>query len=804
MRERLVLAGKVENMATRKNPLFDTATTLGKILVFLGVSAICGVLVAGLLVPAAAVSGSAASGSIEFFDTLPAELKVDPPNQTTRILAADGSEIASVYTENRTKVALDQISPFMKDAVIAVEDSRFYEHGGVDTTGILRALVSTARGNKQGASTITQQYVNNVLNANLAAEGNEDQIKLNGVNKGVGDKLREMKLAIALEKEFSKEEILEGYLNIVFFNRDAYGVEAASRFFFSTSAKDLTLPQAALLAGLVNSPSAFDPITNPENAKQRRDIVLGLMLNQGKITQADHDAAVATPVEPKVTQPKQGCAYASSAPYFCDYVLHLLENNPAYGDEREERQRLIYGGGLTITTTLDPAAQAAAQEQVNASAGANPDKWGAAMVSVQPNSGKIVSMAQNTSFLPAEGSFDSQVNFNVDKLDKDGNDLNGLGGAQPGSTMKPFTFAEWLNEGKSMNTVVNAAQRVYPLSFPWRNSCGRVTGGYSTLQKNQGLGTAEDLQNAEPQWYRSLSVLEGLYNSINTVTFASAAQLDFCGIQKVVDAVGLHSGLPKMDQNGNIVLDDAGNIAEPNPKVDMSTLANLLGSTQTAPLTMASAFATFANDGKYCEPIAITSVTDQTGKQLPAQSTSCRDAIKPEVARGVNYALQEVLNRGSGSLIQPRISTRTSFPIGAKTGTSNNNGSTWVVGHTTGLATAAWFGDALGSQQRSGQNITVNGKFYQGIDGYMIAGPMFSNFMSRIAPAYGTEPFPAPPSNLVNGGGGFVTRTPATTAPQATQAPQAPATQAPAATQPAPAPSNNGSGNGNGNGNGDD
>jgi membrane peptidoglycan carboxypeptidase len=253
-------------MVTRKNPIFDTATTLGKILGFLGVSAICGVLVAGLLVPAAAVSGSAASGSIEFFDTLPAELQVDPPSQSTKVLAADGSVIANLYEENRTKVSLDQISPFMTQAVIAVEDSRFYDHGGVDTTGILRALVSTARGNKQGASTITQQYVNNVLNANLAAEGKDDDIKLNGVNKGVGDKLREMKLAIALEKKFTKEQIIEGYLNIVFFNRDAYGIEAASKLFFSTTAKDLTLPQAALLAGLVNSPAAFDPVTNQENA----------------------------------------------------------------------------------------------------------------------------------------------------------------------------------------------------------------------------------------------------------------------------------------------------------------------------------------------------------------------------------------------------------------------------------------------------------------------------------------------------------------------------------------------------------
>ncbi|WP_146068715.1 transglycosylase domain-containing protein, partial [Arthrobacter sp. 9E06] len=251
---------------------------------------------------------------------------------------------------------------------------------------------------------ITQQYVTNVINEARLSQDRPDEVILSG-QKDVGDKLREMKLAIALEKKFTKEQILEGYLNIVFFNRDAYGIEAASRFFFSTTAKDLTLPQAALLAGLVNSPSAFDPIANPENAKQRRDLVLSLMLDQGKITQADYDAAVATPVETNVTPARQGCAYASTAPYFCDYVLHLLENNPAYGADREERLRLIYGGGLTITTTLDPNAQAAAQEQVNASAGANPDKWGAAMVSVQPNSGKIVSMAQNTSFLPAEGAF---------------------------------------------------------------------------------------------------------------------------------------------------------------------------------------------------------------------------------------------------------------------------------------------------------------------------------------------------------------------------------------------------------------
>ena len=539
-----------------------------------------------------------------------------------------------------------------------------------------------------------------------------------------------MKLAIALEKKFTKEQILEGYLNIVFFNRDAYGIEAASKFFFSTTAKDLTLPQAALLAGVVNSPSYYDPITNPENAKVRRDLVLRAMLTQGKIKQADYDAAVATPVQTKVTQPRQGCAYSQTAPYFCDYVLHLLLNNPAYGADAAERERKIFRGGLTIKTTLDPKAQSVAQAQVDGSAGANPDKWGASLVSVQPGSGKIVSMAQNTVWFPADGKFDQTQNFNVDVQDAKGNDLNGLGGFQPGSTMKPFTFAEWLNEGKSMSTQLNGAVRRYPQNFPWKNTCPAPTTGWYDASNG-----SYDLQNADETHYKYMSVLDGLANSINTITFASAAQVDLCGIQKVVDAVGIHGGLPSADN--------------PNPPVPMTTLGNLIGSTQTAPLTMASAFATFANNGKYCEPMAIESVTDATGAQLPAQSPNCRDAIKPEVAHGVAYAMQEVLNRGSGSLIVPRISTRTTFPIAAKTGTNDNNSSTWVAGYTSGLATATWFGDPLGDQKRAGQNVTINGNFYKGIDGYMIAGPQFSNYMAQVAPAYGTDPFPAPPSDML-------------------------------------------------------
>lgn len=703
------------------------AAALRRVLGYFTVSVICGVLAAGLLVPGVAATGVAVKNSIMFFTGLPSELTVDAPSQSTKVLSADGTLIATFYAENRVKVALDQISPYVKDAIVAVEDSRFYTHAGVDPQGILRALAFnlTGRG-RQGASTLTQQYVTNVVNESLLSADKGDQIILSG-QKSVGDKLREMKIAIELEKRYTKDQILEGYLNIVFFNRDAYGIEAASRYFFSTTARDLTLPQAALLAGLVNSPSFYDPAVNPENSLRRRNQVLDKMLSQGKIAQTEHDAAVGTGVDLKVTPGKQGCAGAAIAPYFCDYISHLILNNPAYGVDLPARQQKLYRGGLTITTTLDSRLQMAAQAQVDATAGANPEKWGASLVSIGPGTGKILAMAQNTVFLPEPGKFDTQLNFNVDTLDAKGNDLNGAGGFQPGSTMKPFTFAEWLNEGKSLATTVDASRRTYPLDFPWKSSCGKVLGAYNTQEKNAGLGAADDLQNNDEGYYRSMPVNYGLYNSINTATFAEATELDFCGIQKMVDAVGLHSGLD-------------------NAPVNMHQLGNLLGAIGVAPLHLANAFATFANDGRYCKPIALVEVKDATGRKLPAETSDCHNAVKPDVARGVNSVLQDVLQRGSGVYIVPKVQSR--FPVAAKTGTSNNNGATWVVGYTSGVATASFFGDTLEGQKRPGQNITVKGKFYKAIDGYMLAGPQWANYMLQVAGLYPAAAFPPPPESM--------------------------------------------------------
>ncbi|WP_434615594.1 transglycosylase domain-containing protein [Arthrobacter sp. A5] len=727
-------------MAALKNPLFDTATTLGKILGFLAVSGICGVLVAGLMVPAVAVTGTTASNSISYFDDLPSELKIDAPSQSTKVLANDGSVIATFYDQNRVQVGLDAMSPFIKEGVIAIEDSRFYEHGGIDSTGILRALVATAQGGRQGASTLTQQYVNNVIIATQEANGQSDQIKF-GADKTIGDKVREMKLSIALEKKYSKDDILKGYLNIVYFANGAYGIEAAANLYFGVSAKDLTLPEAAMLAGVVNSPTYYDPVKEPDHALARRNLVLDKLLQTGKISQADHDAAVASPIALNLQPSKQGCISAASAPYFCDYVRHTILNNSAYGSTPEERQKFLDRGGLTIQTTLDPRLQTAAQNQVNDTQPADdPNQKGTSLTTVEPGTGKILSMAQNTIYSNVEALGNTNLNFNVDQGD------GGGAGFQPGSTMKTVTFAEWLNEGHSMNETVDASRRLYPGNFPWKATCvpdQHYFGAYDPSEPGSFL-----LPNDEPGYYSPMTVLNGITKSINTATFASAAKLDLCGLNSMGTAMGLH---------------DAGN----GTALDWtSTISSLIGGGKNvSPLTMANGFATFASGGVYCNPTAITSITDYQNKTYPVPGADCKQTIKPEVAAGVNYALQDVVTKGSAYGLG--IGT----PAAAKTGTTDGSEQTWVIGYTPKLATASWWGYWKEGATRYATDYTYKGKFYPQVDGAYIAGPQWQNYMKQAVQFYPGGTFVAPPTNLLappsNG-----RSTPPSSSPPATTAPK--------------------------------
>ncbi|GAB2741580.1 transglycosylase domain-containing protein [Sinomonas soli] len=718
--------------------VLNAAAVLGRLVAFVLVSAVCGALVAGIFMPVAAAAWGTTNGTVQFFDNLPSELTVTPPARVTSIVAADGSPIASLFSENRTPVGLDAMSPDIRNAIVAIEDYRFYDHGGVDTTGILRAAIANLRGDRQGASTLTQQYVANVLKENLIAQGQDPTVVLNG-QKDLGDKLREMKLAIALEKKYSKDEILAGYLNLVFFNPNAYGIQAASRYFFSVDAKDLTLPQAALLAGVVNGPSVYDPTAHPDASVQRRNLVLDAMLKHGYVTQKQHDDAAASPLKLKVSPPRQGCAYAVQAQYFCDYVLHEVLNDPAYGKTPDDRYATVTRGGLTIATTLDPRLQGPAQAQVDATAGANPDKWGTSLVTVQPGTGKILAMAQNTRMLAGQGlGFVTSYNFNVDRTDAHGNDLGGAGGFQPGSSVKPLTLTAWLNEGKTTDEKVNAAQRRYPLNHPWHDTCAKVTGAYDDTTARPPWNTAPDLQNDEPNWYRPMSVREGIYQSINTATFASAAGLsDFCDIQRATDALGMHDG----EGNGQ--------------KLDMSTLGNLLGGMNVSPLTMASAYATFAANGTYCTPRSITSVKDAQGNKIGGQSKDCHQgAVKPDVAKAVTNVLQDVLTKGSGYNIKDTAgkTIKLGVPDAAKTGTNQYNSETWLVGYTRGLSTASYFGEALKNpEDHLGRNVYVNGRFWPAIDGAYIAGPQWAYYMQKAVGLYSHGAFDAPPPSLISG-----------------------------------------------------
>ncbi|MBO0908559.1 transglycosylase domain-containing protein [Arthrobacter sunyaminii] len=710
-------------MAARKSPLFDTATTLGQIVAFFGVSALCGVLAAGLLVPAAAAAGTAASGSIQFFDDLPSELQAGALAEPSKIYANDGSLIATLYEENRQPIKLDQVSPTMIDAMLAIEDDRFYEHGGVDVQGVIGALASNlTSGTNRGASTITQQYVNSVIiDTNLQ---NKQEVVLSG-NKDYGDKLREMKLAIAVEKQLSKDEILEGYFNIVPFSGTTFGVQAASKFFFNVDASQLNIPQAALLAGVVNGPSVYSPTGNPELALQRRNIVIRAMLDKGRITQEEHDAAVATELGLNITPVPSNCTGAVQAPYFCDYVMHLILNDERYGATTEDRQKLLYRGGLSINTTLDPEIQNAAQTAINETA--NPDttdpEIGHSMVSMEPRSGKILSMAQNTRYTPEEGAGNSVINFNVD-LNQDGDPnkpLGGMGGFQPGSTYKPFTVAAWLDAGKTLNTTLNGSKRTYPAGHSWNASC--LPGG------RYGIPEPWTPINYGDTNYKTTTVIDGLANSLNTITMAEINQLDLCKFQEMAFASGIHNGKSASGENEPL---------EVNPPSSFG------GGGDASPLAMATGFATFAAEGLKCEPRALESVTAADGRSFEVPAQECTQVMKKEVAQGVNAATQQVMTKGSGYYLQ------NGRPVAGKTGTNDFRSQTWFMGYTTGMVTASWLGNHVwGNERGSMEGKQIGGQVYPEIDGSKIAGPSWKNFIDRIPDQYQANPFTPPPASVM-------------------------------------------------------
>src|ERR1700712_1296646 len=394
-------------------PKRKVSGAVGAIIGLVGMSAIAGVLVTAMVTPALAVTGLGANSTLSVSKTLPSYIKPDALSQTSSVYGKnpDGSTVllASFFEQNRQTVGWDDISQNVKDALVSTEDPRFYEHGGIDVQSTTRALVGNfiSGGIQSGASTISQQYVKNICVQRAVAITDPDQEKAAYAEctaQTFDRKLKEMKLAIGLEKEYSKDDILLGYLNISLFGGRVYGIQAAAEYYFGVSAKDLTLPQAASLVATVNEPEGLridDPANIDANKARRDKDVLASMLKEHTITQQQYDDAVATPVTPNITQPSTGCQTAiNGAGFFCDYVKKIIEQDTTFGATADAREHALNTGGYKIHTTLDMGLKAAADNTVKYYIPYTTSALdiGAVLVTVEPGTGRVVSMAQNKNF----------------------------------------------------------------------------------------------------------------------------------------------------------------------------------------------------------------------------------------------------------------------------------------------------------------------------------------------------------------------------------------------------------------------
>ncbi|MDX2933673.1 transglycosylase domain-containing protein [Streptomyces ipomoeae] len=669
---------------------------------FLGVSVLAGAVMAGIALPAVGALGLAAKGSVEGFDELPANLKQPPLSQRTTILDSKGDQIATVYSRDRTVVDLKEISPYMQKAIIAIEDARFYQHGAVDLKGVLRALNRNAQegGVAQGASTLTQQLVKNVA----VEEAGDDPTKVaQATQQTLGRKIQELRRAIQLEQELGKKKILENYLNITFFGQQAYGVEAASRRYFSKSAKDLDLEEAALLAGIVQSPSRYDPVNDPEEATKRRNVVLQRMAEVGDISQTEADKAKKKPLGLDVSKPKNGCITAvKGAGFFCDYVREVFLNDPVFGKTKEDRAKIWNQGGLTIQTTMDPKAQKSVQASIKDHVNQS-DEVATAATIVEPGTGKILAMGQSRPYGMDVKKNETTINLSVDKS------MGGGAGYQPGSTFKPIVAAAAIEGGMPATKSYSAP---YKMEYPSPIS---VCGGKNWVNTDGTTLTNENETEVGPYSMKRATAL-----SVNTYFVQMIADIGICPVTEMAGKMGVErADGAKMGQNPSIAL----------------------GTQEMSPLTMANAYATFASRGMYCTPVAIESITQRVGeksKSLKVPKSTCSRAMSENTADTINTLLRGVVEDGTGT--EAGLDSR---PSAGKTGTTDFRYAAWFVGYTPNMAGAVWVGDP--AHERRMVNITIGGVTWDKVFGGKVPGPIWRDMMSGAL-----EGKPAPDFTLVN------------------------------------------------------
>jgi len=674
---------------------------LDRIGLLAAVSAVAGILMAGMLLPIVGGIGLIARAGANDFESLPSALKESPLPQVSRILAADGSTIATFYAEDRIPASLSQVPDVMQKALIAIEDVRFYEHHGVDFKGSLRALLhnSSSGSVQQGGSTITQQYVKNILIENGTPGATADTL---------ARKAREARYALALEKTLTKQQILERYLNIAYFGDGAYGVGTAAQHYFGVPVSKLTLPQSALLAGIVQSPGAYDPTVHPAAARARRDVVLGQMLRYHFISQQDYDAAASSPIALDVHQQGNGCE-ASHFPYFCDYVEHVIKTSTVFGSSPTARKNFLERGGLTIRTTLQPQVQRAADKALhNYVHPHEPSGVAGAEAVVEPGTGKLLAIAVSPTYGSNPKKHQNDINYAVDAP---------LGGGAyrfaMGSTFKLFVLAAALKEGFPLSTTIFAPPRITVNGFT--DCTGNSAGSW-------------DVHNAGDSEQGRFNLVTGTWFSVNTFFAQLEQKVGLCQTVKLAEAMGVRTG------NGKHI-------------AQYPSFALGAGDYGFSALDTAGAYATMAAHGEYCAPMSITRVTDRNGHNVPVPGPDCNQVVDPGLADTVTQILHGVLTQRGATAVGVGEPGR---PAAAKTGTAEEYSASDFAGYVPQMAAAVW----VGNPHRPNSSLaysTIGGRHYGQVFGATIGGPIWRDTMRAALVGVPVEPLPKADRSFIFG-----------------------------------------------------
>jgi membrane peptidoglycan carboxypeptidase len=593
-----------------------------------GVSLVASVALLPLVIPA----GALARDTVKKLGNVPPLQDALPtPPQTSVVYAADGRTVLArlVLDEDRKVVPLKDIPHKVRNAVVAIEDDRFFEHGGIDMRGILRAAVADLRKGTiaQGGSTLTQQYIKKVVT---------------GDSRTLDRKLREAMYAVELERRWSKSQILEAYLNQAYFGDGVYGIATAAQHYFGgKSLRRLTLAEAAALAATIQAPNRLKP-TRAKDNKPRRMAVLDRMQERGF-------ASAASVARAKKEKLKVKLFTASTRqPYFVEYIKQQLLHDPAYDkvlgkEDTEKRKRMVFQGGLKIYTTLEPKRQAQARaavaNQLWSRFGRNGNPTGA-VASVDPNTGRILAL------------YGGRENFKRSQVDLA--TARGGSGFQPGSSFKVFYLVAALEKGISAGKVYNSPARI---TIPDR----RCYTGYNTPWSPGNAGDGEA---------GVFNMYQATAHSVNTY-FAQLA-MD-TGIERAIEAAR-RMGI-SVPPRGSKDYNDHWNVC-----------SSVLGVVPVSVLDMASAYGVLANNGVRCPAFSIARI-DAPGKELFERKPDCRRVIQPKIASTVTAMLRGVVTGGTGG-----AAALPGRPVAGKTGTAQEYQSAFFNGYTPQLATSVWVG----------------------------------------------------------------------------------------------------------------